>query len=67
MEVVEGQDVFGEPHELAFSTLRDGWPNKECNWLPTLAGGFMMALRMYGLGPEILNGQYIMPPVIRVR
>lgn len=39
---------------------------KETNWLPAPAGNFILWLRVYIPGEAILNGQYIVPPVVKV-
>jgi hypothetical protein len=38
---------------------------KESNWLPAPAGPFMVALRYYWPKPELLNAQWVTPPVER--
>jgi hypothetical protein len=37
----------------------------ESNWLPAPAGKFILWLRAYLPDPEILNGEYQVPPVVR--
>src|SRR5579859_105461 len=39
----------------------------ESNWLPTPAGYFKLMLRAYLPSPAILNGEYHVPPVMKVR
>ncbi len=39
----------------------------ESNWLPAPAGGFKLMLRAYLPGSAILNGEYHVPPVIKVQ
>ena len=39
----------------------------ESNWLPTPAGNFKLMLRAYLPGRAILDGEYHVPPVKRVR
>lgn len=39
----------------------------EANWLPAPAGNFILWLRVYEPGPDILNRQYKMPPVTEVK
>src|SRR5690348_11582369 len=39
----------------------------ESNWLPAPAGAFKLMLRAYLPGPAILDGEYHVPPVKRVR
>jgi hypothetical protein len=39
----------------------------ESNWLPAPAGNFKLMLRAYLPGSAILNGEYHLPPVIKVR
>jgi len=38
----------------------------ESNWLPAPAGHFKLMLRAYLPGPAILNGEYHVPPVMKV-
>lgn len=40
---------------------------KEANWLPAPAGPFTLWLRVYLPGPTILDGQYVVPPVVAVK
>ncbi|MDP9888266.1 DUF1214 domain-containing protein [Pseudarthrobacter enclensis] len=35
------------------------------NWLPAPSGKFILWLRVYEPGPEILSGHYVVPPVAR--
>ena len=39
----------------------------EPNWLPAPAGSFKLMLRAYLPGPAILNGEYHLPPVMKVQ
>jgi hypothetical protein len=39
---------------------------KESNWLPAPAGNFILWLRVYIPGEAVLNGQYTVPPVVKV-
>jgi hypothetical protein len=39
---------------------------KESNWLPAPSGNFILWLRVYIPGEAILNGQYKIPPVVKV-
>jgi hypothetical protein len=39
----------------------------ESNWLPTPAGNFKLMLRAYLPGRAVLDGEYLVPPVKRVR
>jgi hypothetical protein len=39
----------------------------EPNWLPTPAGSFKLMLRAYMPGRAILDGEYHVPPVVKVR
>jgi hypothetical protein len=39
----------------------------ESNWLPAPAGNFILWLRVYEPGPAILNGQYKVSPVVKVK
>jgi hypothetical protein len=40
---------------------------RETNWLPAPAGNFILWLRAYQPGKTILDGQYQVPPVVKVR
>lgn len=40
---------------------------REPNWLPSSAGNFKLMLRAYLPGRAVLNGEYHVPPVIKVR
>jgi hypothetical protein len=42
-------------------------PEKESNWLPAPNAPFYMLMRLYLPSMEILNGQYEIPPVVRVQ
>ena len=46
---------------------RDAPPGREQNWLPSPSGKFKLTLRAYLPGPEILNGLYRVPPVMKVQ
>jgi hypothetical protein len=39
----------------------------ESNWLPAPAGKFILWLRAYQPDPAILNGEYHVPPVVKVK
>jgi len=39
----------------------------DSNWLPAPAGNFKLMLRAYLPGPAILNGEYHLPPVMKMR
>ena len=39
----------------------------ESNWLPAPAGKFILWLRAYIPGETILNGEYVVPPVVEVK
>jgi len=39
----------------------------ESNWLPAPGGDFMLWLRVYQPGETVLNGQYGVPPVVKVK
>ncbi len=39
----------------------------ESNWLPASTGDFMLWLRVYQPGIDILNGEYHVPPVVEVK
>jgi hypothetical protein len=41
--------------------------DKESNWLPAPNAPFYMLMRLYLPSMEILNGQYEIPPVVRVQ
>jgi hypothetical protein len=38
----------------------------ESNWLPAPSGNFKLWLRVYMPGQTILNGEYQVPPVVKV-
>jgi hypothetical protein len=38
---------------------------KETNWLPAPSGNFILWLRVYIPGETVLNGQYMVPPVLK--
>jgi len=40
--------------------------DREANWLPAPAGGFMLWLRVYQPGAAVLSGAYRVPPVVEV-
>jgi hypothetical protein len=37
---------------------------RESNWLPAPEGAYFLNLRMYGPKPELLNGDYKVPPLV---
>jgi hypothetical protein len=39
----------------------------ESNWLPATSGNFILWLRVYLPGEAILNRQYIVPPINKVK
>ncbi len=39
----------------------------ESNWLPAPTGNYKLWLRAYLPGPAILNGKYIVPPVVQIK
>jgi hypothetical protein len=39
----------------------------ESNWLPAPAGKFILWLRVYMPGADILDGKYTLPPVVKVK
>ena len=39
----------------------------QSNWLPAPASNFILWLRVYEPGPAILNGQYRVPPIVKVK
>ncbi len=39
---------------------------RESNWLPAPTGNFILWLRVYLPGPAILDGKYVVPPVVAV-
>jgi len=41
-------------------------PDKESNWLPAPEGDFRPAMRMYQPSPEILKGDYLLPPITEI-
>jgi hypothetical protein len=40
---------------------------REANWLPAPSGRFILWLRVYVPGAALLNGEYIVPPVLEVK
>ena len=46
---------------------KDSPAGHESNWLPAPAGNFILWLRVYIPGEAILNGEYIVPPVVEVK
>jgi hypothetical protein len=40
--------------------------NESPNWLPAPTGNFVLFLRVYEPGQAILNGSYVVPPVVEV-
>jgi len=40
---------------------------QESNWLPAPAGKFILWLRVYMPATAILNGEYIVPPIVKVK
>src|SRR5215813_15658382 len=41
-------------------------PGQESNWLPAPEGDFRPAMRMYQPSPEILKGDYLLPPITEI-
>jgi hypothetical protein len=41
-------------------------PEKESNWLPAPAGDFRPVMRMYQPRPEVLAGDYALPPIRKI-
>ncbi|MGW6378124.1 DUF1254 domain-containing protein [Rhodococcus sp. NPDC055112] len=41
-------------------------PTARANWLPTPAAGFRPLLRMYSPRPEVFDGTYEIPPIVKV-
>ena len=41
--------------------------DRQLNWLPTPDGRFRPLIRIYQPRPEILNGDYVLPAITRVR
>ena len=41
--------------------------DKESNWLPAPKAGFYMLMRMYQPDIEVLNGQYVIPGVVKAK
>jgi hypothetical protein len=42
-------------------------PTARANWLPTPAAGFRPLLRMYSPRPEVFDGTYEIPPIVKDR
>jgi hypothetical protein len=40
--------------------------NESTNWLPAPTGDFLLFLRIYQPGPSVINGSYVVPPVVKV-
>jgi hypothetical protein len=40
-------------------------PDRESNWLPTPAGPFFFAARLYGPKPEVLDGRWSLPSLVK--
>ncbi len=40
-------------------------PTLRMNWLPAPVGAFRPILRMYGPEPAVLNGNHVIPAIIR--
>ena len=38
----------------------------ESNWLPAPSGSFILWMRVYMPGPTILNGEYKVPPIVKI-
>ena len=59
---------YGDDGSLEI-TIQHGSPGaeKESNWLPAPNAPFYMLMRLYLPSMEILNGQYEIPPVMRVQ
>ena len=56
-----------EPDGSVDILLQSQAPSGEAqNWLPTPTGRFKLMLRAYLPGPTILDGSYVVPPIIRV-
>ena len=59
--------LMTEPDGSVDILLRSQAPSGQAqNWLPTPTGRFKLMLRAYLPGPAILDGSYVVPPIIRV-
>lgn len=60
--------VLGDDGSLTIAVQRDrpADPAEAANWLPAPDGPFNCVFRLYGPGPEILDGTWQEPPMIRV-
>lgn len=51
---------------LALQREQPAERERRANWLPTPAGGFRPMMRLYQPRPEVLDGGYALPPIVRV-
>jgi hypothetical protein len=58
--------VQGADGSIDIAIQRTAPAGHESNWLPAPAGYFKLMLRAYLPGPAILNGEYHVPPVMKV-
>ena len=58
--------VQGADGSIDIAIQRTAPAGQESNWLPAPAGYFKLMLRAYLPGPAILNGEYHVPPVMKV-
>ncbi|MFI6432394.1 DUF1254 domain-containing protein [Rhodococcus oryzae] len=61
--------VYAEDGSLTItlSAAEPADPTARANWLPTPAAGFRPLLRMYSPRPEVFDGTYEAPPIIKAR
>jgi len=50
---------------IVMSHERPADPKDAANWLPTPRGRFRPMIRMYEPAPEVLDGTYVVPPIVR--
>jgi hypothetical protein len=60
--------VFGKDGSLTFHIQKDS-PGKEleANWLPAPGGPFYCVMRLYGPEEAALNGEWVNPPLMKVK
>jgi hypothetical protein len=56
-----------EDNSLTLQIQHDRPAEGDANWLPAPSGSFYLILRMYHPRQEMLSGEYVLPPVQRVK
>ena len=51
---------------IVLSSDRPDDPELARNWLPAPPGDFRPMMRIYQPGPAVLDGSYLLPPIVRV-